>query len=64
MFGAEVVPCSNYLLNRVSSRVVWDVSPLEKWSGRKLSTGHLKNLGCVSWACILDEKQKKLDPIS
>jgi hypothetical protein len=37
------------------------MTPLEKWSGRKPSVGHLKMFGCIVWAHILDDKRKKLD---
>jgi hypothetical protein len=45
----------------ISTKVVWDMTPLEKWSGRKPSVRHLKMFGCIAWAHIPNDKRKKLD---
>jgi hypothetical protein len=52
-FWAEVVYYLNYLLNMILNKYVWDMNPLEKWSGRKPSIKHLKivwmyNMGSYS----------------
>jgi hypothetical protein len=43
------------------TKVVWDVTLVEKWSGRKPSVEHLRTFGCIAWAHILDDRRKKLD---
>ena len=60
-FWAEVVYCENYLLNQILMREVYDVTPIKKWCGKKLSVSHLRTFGCVSWVHILDDCRKKLD---
>jgi hypothetical protein len=60
-FCVDVVYCSNYLLNLIPTKVVWNVTPIEKWSGRKPSIGHLGIFGCIAWAHIPIDRRKKLD---
>jgi hypothetical protein len=61
-FWEEIVAYSNYILNKVLNRVVLDLTPLEKWSGMKLSFRHLKTFGHIALDYSPDEKWKKLDP--
>jgi hypothetical protein len=42
-------------------KVVGQVTPVEKWSSKKPSIGHLRMFGCVAWEHILDDYRKKLD---
>jgi hypothetical protein len=44
----------------VATKVVWDMTTLEKWSGRKPSIEHLRTFGCIAWAHIPYDKQKRL----
>ncbi|GJR14960.1 retrovirus-related pol polyprotein from transposon TNT 1-94 [Tanacetum coccineum] len=44
MFWAEAVATSVYLLNRLATKAVSGKSPIEAWSGIKLSIQHLKDL--------------------
>jgi hypothetical protein len=60
-FWEKVVYFSNYLLYLIPTEVVWDMTPLKKWSGRKASIKHLKTFGCIAWAHIPDDKRRKLD---
>lgn len=60
-FWAEAIYCANYLLNRISTREVSRVTPIEKQCGKDLSIGHLKTFGCVSWAHISYYCRNKLD---
>jgi len=39
-FWAEVVYCSNYVLNLVLTRAVSNMTPVDKWRGQKPSVGH------------------------
>ncbi|CAL2257558.1 unnamed protein product [Prunus armeniaca] len=42
------------------SRTVWQRGRIA-WSSRKPSVGYFKVFGCIAYACIPDEKRKKLD---
>jgi hypothetical protein len=45
----------------IPTKVVWDMIPLEMWSGNKPLVEHLRMFGCIAWAHIPDDKRKKLD---
>jgi hypothetical protein len=49
------------LLNLIPTKVVLNVTLVEKWSGRKPLIRHLRNFECIAHAYILDEIMKKLD---
>lgn len=53
-----------YLLNRCPTKVVWNKTPFEAWSGRIPSVNHLKVFGCVCYAQIPKQKRTKLEEIS
>jgi hypothetical protein len=59
-FWEEAIYFSNYLLNLILTKVVWNMTLFEKWSGRKPSVGHLKTFGCIMWAHILDDKMEEV----
>ncbi|RDY06069.1 Copia protein, partial [Mucuna pruriens] len=44
-FWPEAVNIVVYLLNRCPTKVVWNLTPFEAWSGRKPLVNHLKILG-------------------
>ena len=60
-FWAEDIYSSNFLLNLMLIRAVVDMTPVEKWNGRKPYVGQLITFVCVSWAHISDNCKKKLD---
>jgi hypothetical protein len=60
-FWDKIVYCANYLLNRILTKVVGQVTPVEKWCGKKAYVGHLKIFGCVSWVHFSDDCRKKMD---
>ena len=60
-FLAEVVYCSNYVLNLVPTRDVADMIPPKKWNGIKPFVGHLRTFGCFDWVHINDNCRKKFD---
>jgi len=45
----------------ILTKVVWDMTPREKWSERKLSFEHLRTSRCIAWAHIPNDKQKNMD---
>jgi hypothetical protein len=50
-----------HLLNLSLTKFVWDVTPIEKWSGIKTSIRHLRTIKCIVWAHIPNDRRKKLD---
>lgn len=57
-FWANIVNCSNYLLNLFPTKAVWDMTPFKKWNERKPLVEHLKMFGCIAWTHIADDKRK------
>ena len=43
----------SYLLNLVPTKIVFDITPIKKWSGGKLLVLHLKKFRCIEWVNIL-----------
>ncbi|GKD43760.1 retrovirus-related pol polyprotein from transposon RE1 [Tanacetum coccineum] len=60
-FWAEAVATSVYLLDRLATKVVSGKTPIEAWSGIKLSIQHLKVFGFISYYHIPNIKRSKLD---
>lgn len=60
-FWAEAVNTAVYILNRCSTKVVKDKTPIEAWNGMKPSVSHLTVFGCICYAHIPAEKRTKLD---
>lgn len=60
-FLAEAVNTAVYLQNRLPTRAVNGMTPLEAWSGFKPSVKHLKIFGSICYAHIPDVKRDKLD---
>lgn len=52
---------TNYLLNRVYTRVLSKKTPFEMWFAHKPTIPHLKTFGCVCYAKVLDERRTKFD---
>ena len=57
----EVIRHSTYLLNRVATRALKDVTPYEALRGRKPNIAHLRTFGCICYAKIDSKFLKKLD---
>ena len=53
-FWSKAIYCSNYLLTLVPTRVVNDMTSVEKWQRGNHFFGHLKAIWCVSWVHIND----------
>ncbi|MCO5568696.1 hypothetical protein L7F22_022395 [Adiantum nelumboides] len=47
---------------RTPAAAVHNVTPEEKFSGKKLDLGHLKVFGCIAYVHVLDELRTNLDP--
>ena len=48
------------MLNLITTKVVWGVTPMKKWSVRKPSIKNIRTIGCIEWAYILDDNMNKL----
>lgn len=61
MFWAKIVYYANYLMNLDLSRVVYSITLVEKWCGKKPQVGHLKTFICVALSHTFDVYRRKLD---
>lgn len=59
-YWGEAVLTATYLQNRLPTRSV-EVSPFEKWYGKKPNYEHFKIFGCEAWVQIPAEKRKKME---
>ncbi|GKA44214.1 putative RNA-directed DNA polymerase [Tanacetum coccineum] len=60
-FWGEAVRHAVYLLNRLPSKSLPDITPYEAWYGKKPNLEHLKIFGCVVFAKYTGGHLKKLD---
>ena len=51
-----------YIMNRSPTATMHNVTPEEKYSGKKPDLSHLKVFGCIAYVHIPDELCTKLDP--
>ncbi|MCO5552099.1 hypothetical protein L7F22_005609 [Adiantum nelumboides] len=61
-YWAEAVSTAVYIMNRTPTAAVHNVTPEEKFTGKKPDLGHLKVFGCIAYVHVPDELQTKLDP--
>ena len=50
-----------YLMNRCTTSRVHEVTPCEKYFGKKPDLSHTRIFGAIAYVHILDEKRQKLD---
>ncbi|KAL8089889.1 hypothetical protein AgCh_039374 [Apium graveolens] len=60
MWG-EAVRQSVYLLNRLPTRALSDMTPYEAWRGKKPDLKHIRLFGCVAYMKVPQVHVKKLD---
>lgn len=60
-FWAEATFTAAYLQNRLPTRALNQMTPLEIWSGHKPSVNHLRVFGCICHVWIPAAKRRKLD---
>ena len=60
-FWAEAVHTSVYILNRLATKAVQGMTPLEAWTGLKPSVKHIKVFGSICYTHVADVKRTKLD---
>lgn len=56
----ESVASATYVLNR-SSTTKSDVTPFERWHGKKPDVSHLRTFGCQAFVHVPDAVRRKLD---
>ena len=61
-YWAEAVSTAVYIMNRTPTAAVHDMTPEEKFAGRKPDLSHLKVFGCIAYVHVPDELRTKLDP--
>lgn len=52
---------STYLLNRIATRVLKDLTPYEAYQGIKPNIAHLRTFGCICYAKIDSKFLKNFD---
>ena len=63
-YWAEAAHTAVYLMNRCTTSGVQEVTPHEKYYGRKPDLSHTRILDSIAYVHIIDEKRQKLDPNS
>ena len=61
-YWAEAVSTTVYIMNMTPTAAIHDVTPEEKYTGKKLDVSHLKVFGCIAYVHVPDELRTKLDP--
>ncbi len=59
-FWVESRCCANFILNRVPTNEILQVTPEEKWNGRKPYISNFKIFGNECWAHIPDKKMENV----
>ena len=60
-FWGEAVSTAIYIINRTPTAAVHNVTPEERYSGKKPDISHLKVFGCICYVHVPDELRTKLD---
>ena len=60
-YWVEAANRTVYLMNRCTTSGVHDVTPYEKFYGKKPDLSHIRIFGSIAYVHILDENQQKLD---
>ena len=63
-YWAETANTAVYLKNRCTTSGVHDITPHEKYFGKKPVLSHTRIFGAIDYMHIPDEKRQKLDPKS
>ena len=63
-YWAEAAKTIVYLMNKCTTSGVYNVTPHEKYYGRKVDFSHIRIFNTIAYVHIPDEKWQKLDPKS
>ncbi|MCO5600233.1 hypothetical protein L7F22_054343 [Adiantum nelumboides] len=61
-YWAEAASTTVYTMNRTATVAIHDMTPKEKFTGKKPDVSHFKVLGCIAYVHVPDELRTKLDP--
>jgi hypothetical protein len=61
-YWVEAINCANYIVNLTPTKALKNITPEEVWTKIKPYASHLCVFGSITWAHILDEKRKALQP--
>ena len=59
-FWIEAVSTAIYIMKRTSTTSIHDVTPEERFTGKKQDLSHLNVFGCIAYVHVLDELRTKL----
>ncbi|MCO5570646.1 hypothetical protein L7F22_024373 [Adiantum nelumboides] len=62
-YWAEATSIAVYTMNRTPTAAVHDMTPKERFTGKKPNVSHFKVFGCIAYVHVPDELRTKLDPI-
>jgi hypothetical protein len=63
-YWVEAINCANYIVNHTPTKDLKNITPKESWNKIKPNVIHFRVFGSITWAHILDEKRKALQPKS
>jgi hypothetical protein len=61
-FWVEAVTTTIYIMNRTPTIVIHDMTPKEKFTGKKPDVSHLIMFSCITYMHVPHDKRSKLDP--
>ncbi|MCO5609871.1 hypothetical protein L7F22_064104 [Adiantum nelumboides] len=61
-YWAEAASTAVYTMNMTPTTTVHDMTPEEKFTGKKQNVSHFKVFGCLAYVHVPDELRTKLDP--
>ncbi|MCO5601999.1 hypothetical protein L7F22_056126 [Adiantum nelumboides] len=61
-YWAEAAFTAAYTMNRTPTAALYDMTPEEKFTGKKPNVSHFKVFGCIAYVHVPDELRRKLDP--
>lgn len=61
-YWVEAISTAVYIINKTPTASIHDVTPEEKFTGKKPDLSHLKVFGCIAYVHVSDELRMKLDP--
>ena len=62
IFWGEALSTAIYITNKTFTMAIHDVTPEERFTGKKLDLSHLKVFGCIAYVHVPNELRTKLDP--